>query len=104
MRRFTMIDEGFVCNNCGGKVQPLRYTARDHCPYCLYSIHVDNNPGDRMCECRGMLEPIGIKKYRDTFKIVYSCQKCGQRKVNIMATDDDKNLIIKLSAKPLNNL
>ena len=47
MKKFNMIDEEFICENCLNKVQKLGYTARDHCPFCLYSKHVDINPGDR---------------------------------------------------------
>lgn len=51
MKKFIMKDESFTCNNCGYFVNPLKYTARDHCPNCLYSIHIDINPGDRKNEC-----------------------------------------------------
>ena len=33
MKRFNMIDEEFICENCHQKVNKLNYTARDHCPY-----------------------------------------------------------------------
>ena len=46
-RRFTEIDEEFICENCGKKVEKLGYSCRDHCPYCLHSKHVDKNPRDR---------------------------------------------------------
>ena len=78
MKKFNMIDEVFTCENCGKNVDKLNYTARDHCPYCLYSKHVDINPGDRMNECKGLLEPIGIEKFKDTYKIIYKCKKCNQ--------------------------
>ena len=58
--KFTMIDEDFICEVCSSHVSHLGYTARDHCPYCLYSKHVDNYPGDRMCSCHGKLKPIAI--------------------------------------------
>ena len=51
MKRFNMIDENFVCENCNKMVDKLNYTARDHCPFCLCSKHVDNNPGDRENNC-----------------------------------------------------
>ena len=98
MKKFTMIDEGFVCRNCGNEVLPLKYTARDHCPHCLYSLHLDNNPGDRECECHGALEPIGVKKHKDSYKIIYRCRKCGTNKMNIAAVDDNKDLIIELAS------
>ena len=40
MKNFTMRDEEFICDNCQRKVYTLKYTARDHCPYCLYSKHL----------------------------------------------------------------
>ena len=99
MKRFNMIDEGFMCEQCGKNVTKLEYTARDHCPYCLYSKHVDINPGDRLNECKGLLRPIDIEKYKDTYKIIYKCNKCGETHKNIMARDDNIDLIIELSKK-----
>lgn len=92
-----MIDEPFVCEHCGKKIKPLGYTARDHCPYCLYSKHVDILPGDRSNECQGLLKPIGIEKFKDTYKIVYRCEQCKQLHKNVMAQDDNMDLIIELS-------
>ena len=97
MKNFTMRDEEFICAFCGESVSPLGYTARDHCPFCLYSKHVDVMPGDRNNTCCGLLEPIGIEKFKDTYKIIYKCQKCGELHKNIMARDDDMDLIIELS-------
>lgn len=97
MKRFNEIDEEFICENCGKKVEKLIYSSRDHCPYCLYSKHVDILPGDRNNTCLGLLKPIGIEKYKDTFKIIYKCDKCGMLHKNIIAKDDDFDLIINLS-------
>jgi len=97
MKRFNMIDENFICENCNKKVEKLNYTARDHCPFCLYSKHVDINPGDRKNSCLGLLEPIKIEKFKDTYKIIYRCKKCNVLHKNIVAVDDNFDLIIKLS-------
>ena len=97
MKRFNMIDEEFICENCGEKVSKLEYSARDHCPFCLYSKHVDINPGDRNNECQGLLEPVGIEKFKDTYKILYKCLKCGQSHKNLMAKDDNYDKILILS-------
>lgn len=94
-----MIDESFVCENCNKVVDKLKYSARDHCPFCLYSKHVDINPGDRSNECKGLLKPVDIEKFKDTYKIIYRCEKCNQIHKNIAATDDDINKIIELSVK-----
>ena len=96
-KKFTMIDEEFICDVCGMSVEPLGYTARDHCPYCVCSKHVDINPGDRANECKGLLKPIGIEKFKDTYKIIYKCEKCNEIHKNIMANDDNYDLIIELS-------
>ena len=92
-----MIDEEFVCENCNKHVKKLGYTARDHCPFCLYSKHIDINPGDRLNTCRGMLVPIGIEKFRDSYKIIYKCDKCNTIHKNIIAKDDAYDKIIDLS-------
>lgn len=95
---FSKKDEEFICQNCNKKVAKLGYTSRDHCPYCLHSIHIDNNPGDRSCSCLGDLKPIGVENHKNgLYKIIYKCSKCGVIKKNIQATDDDINEIIKIS-------
>lgn len=99
MKKFNMIDEEFICEVCNKKVSKLNYTARDHCPYCLYSKHVDINPGDRKNTCQGILKPIDIEKYKNTYKIIYKCLKCNQTHKNIMATDDNFDKIIELSCR-----
>ncbi len=97
MKTFTMRDEEFVCENCGKNISKLNYTARDHCPFCLFSKHLDINPGDRLNTCHGLLKPIAIEKFKDSYKIVYKCTKCGMIHKNIMATDDNMDLIIELT-------
>lgn len=97
MKKFNMIDNEFICEHCNQKVSKLNYTARDHCNHCLYSKHVDINPGDRTNTCHGLLVPIDIEKFKDTYKIIYKCDKCGIIHKNIMAIDDDMDEIIKLS-------
>ena len=98
MKKFNVIDEEFICENCKKKVSKLKYSCRDHCNYCLYSKHVDINPGDRLNNCKGLLKPISIEKFKDTFKIIYKCEKCNTIHKNIIAKDDNYDLIIELSS------
>ncbi len=99
-RKFTKIDEGFVCEHCGKKVEPLGYTCRNHCNSCLYSKHVDINPGDRQELCHGMLEPIKVElDSKKGYVIIYRCTKCGAIRKNKAAEDDNINLLIKLTAQ-----
>lgn len=102
MKQFTKRDEGFICENCGHKVEKLGYTSRDHCPKCLCSKHVDNMPGDRENSCHGILRPIKVEiNNKKGFVIIYKCDKCGIIKKNKAAEDDDKDLLIKLTAEEI---
>ena len=97
MKKFTMKDEPFICENCGQHITKLNYTARDHCPHCLFSKHVDVMPGDRQNHCQGLLKPIGLEKFKNSYKIIYKCVKCNELHKNIVAIDDNTDLIIELS-------
>ncbi len=94
---FTEIDEEFICENCGTKVEKLGYSCRNHCPHCLYSKHVDKNPGDREEECHGILKPIDIEiNPKKGYVIVFKCIKCGAIRKNKVAEDDNKEEIYKI--------
>ena len=103
IKRFSKNDEGFICAHCGREVVPLGYTSRDHCPHCLWSLHVDVNPGDRASDCGGELEPVSVlPDPKKEFVIVYRCKKCGATrrcKAALRGDDpDDRRLLIKLTA------
>jgi len=101
-KKFKMVDEDFICEVCGKEVKALVYTARDHCPFCLCSKHLDIQPGDRACDCKGILEPKAIEKgKKDTFKIIYQCNRCGMIKKNKMALDDNYDLILEIMSHPV---
>ena len=98
MKQFTKRDEEFICENCGKKVSKLGYTSRDHCPYCLYSKHVDNMPGDREGDCKGLLKPMQVElDSKKGYVIIYKCEKCGAIRKNKAAEDDNKDLLIQLT-------
>jgi hypothetical protein len=92
---FKKTVEDFKCINCGFIVKGNGYT--DHCPNCLWSLHVDINPGDRQCKCLGKLKPISAVYYRNgNFKISYICLKCGTKKQVYSAADDNQDELEKL--------
>lgn len=100
-KTFVKKDEEFICNHCGKKVKKLGYTSRDHCPTCLYSKHVDINPGDRQEKCQGNLVPISVQlNSKKGYIIIYKCDKCGKIRKNKAADDDNMQLIIQLTACP----
>jgi hypothetical protein len=98
-RRFTRTTESFDCTNCGAHVVGDGFT--NHCPRCLWSRHVDENPGDRAASCRGAMKPIAIIAQRDELVVVQECVVCGHRWRNRTSPDDDRALVIRLSATPL---
>jgi len=61
----------YICKNCKKEVS---YKApgtknRNHCPYCLYSVHVDNSIGDRKSKCWGLMVPTG-KMFKNDAEVV----------------------------------
>lgn len=101
---FTKNDNGFVCGHCGQRVEPLGYTSRNHCPFCLWSRHLDIMPGDRASDCQGLMEP--VKVFTDPKKgyvILHRCTVCGalrrNRAAHLAASQpDDLDLLISLTA------
>lgn len=94
---FVKNDNEFVCKNCGKKVNKLNYTSRDHCNFCLHSLHVDITPGDRQNECRGDLVPVNVLQTSKKGQvIIYRCAKCGTEVRNIVAIDDDREMIYEI--------
>lgn len=89
---FLKCIEDFVCNNCGESVKGDGYT--NHCPKCLYSKHVDINPGDRKAICNGVMEPIHVEYKRNGYIITHRCKKCGHTKRNRASEKDSMDKII----------
>ena len=89
---FIMRNESFMCEHCGSEVT-LHPTgsARNHCPKCLYSKHVDaDSPGDRLATCHGLMEPIDTDYKKNKGDMIrHRCTKCGKEMLNIVAPDDD---------------
>ena len=101
-KRFRKNDAGFICVNCKKEVAPLGYTSRNHCPHCLFSLHVDIMPGDRQNTCGGFLEPFLTEPSADLKKgagyiILFRCVKCGVKIRNRAANGDNIKLLIKLT-------
>lgn len=89
---FIMINEAFTCMHCAKEV-PIHPTgsARNHCPFCLHSLHVDQHfPGDRAAHCGGLMHPVGIEYRKNKGDmLIHRCQQCGKESINKIAPDDD---------------
>jgi rubrerythrin len=94
MKKFTKNKENFACEHCGVVTQGDGYT--NHCAQCLWSKHVDVNPGDRAAACGGLMKPSEVERKGDTYIIKHKCQKCGHIKPNKMAKDDNFDTLIEL--------
>lgn len=96
-------EDGFICKNCQAFVHTHPLVSgvqnRNHCPYCLWSRHVDwQLAGDRMSACKANMEPIGLtvkqnyKKYASMgngeLMLVHRCNDCGRISINRIAGDD----------------
>ncbi len=95
----TLDGDFFVCKNCDTHV-PLAAPGtknRNHCPFCLHSVHIDLEPGDRKNACMGVMPPIG-KFYKPDGEemLVHQCIKCKFIRKNRVAGDDSFELLEKL--------
>lgn len=102
MAKFIARNDGFVCEHCGKSVEPIKYggSYRNHCPFCLWSKHVDGElPGDRANPCQGLMDPVAVTTRRTgEFVLTHRCTKCGFERYNRVAGDDDFDLVTKISA------
>lgn len=85
-RKFQRKIEDFVCKNCGFSVKGNGYT--NHCPKCLWSRHVDDNPGDRENQCKGMMKPVGAFLKNGKWGLAHKCIKCGKEKTVFLSQID----------------
>jgi len=99
-RKFQKKVEDFTCEKCGFSVKGTGYT--NHCPKCLWSKHVDVNPGDREEKCCGMMSPIKVETEGGEFVITHKCVKCGLEKRKKVEKTDDFDEVIKVSKKSQN--
>lgn len=83
---FIKVKEDFICENCKTKVKGNGYT--NHCPSCLYSKHVDIDPGDRLSKCGGLMKPIEYEVKNGETSVVQECLKCGHKKKNKLSPED----------------
>ncbi len=94
-KKFQRHFEDFICEHCGQSVSGNGYT--NHCPKCLWSKHVDVNPGDRAAICQGLMKPIDLEQRADEQAIIQHCIKCGFERKNKVVKEDDVDEVIKLS-------
>lgn len=90
--KFVRKKEDFTCEQCGAEVCGNGYT--NHCPACLWSKHVDVNPGDRAELCGGIMQPISLAKKKEKFSLTHQCLACGAERHNITADVDNLEILL----------
>ncbi len=99
----SQTDDGFLCKHCNVYVSSASFLSgvqnRNHCPYCLWSRHVDlYQAGDRLSACKSPMKPIGLtvkairKKYgpgHGELMLIHLCIECDRLSINRIAADDD---------------
>ena len=96
--------DGFTCRNCGAFVAWAGggTLQRNHCPWCLYSLHLDFEPGDRSADCGALMEPIAVwVRRKDEWCLIHRCLACGALSSNRVASDDHELALLSIAARPL---
>lgn len=97
-------NDTFTCKVCGRFIVPEGAGSehRNHCPNCLSSLHVDEEPGDRASDCGGIMEPIGVwVRKNGEWAVIHRCKRCGKLSSNRVAADDNPMKLMSIAMKPL---
>ena len=112
----------FICSHCHKEVSdfPIGTMQRNHCPFCLWSLHLDEEiPGDRKSNCHGLMQPIGLTSKSNPIvhlarhasgvvarhlrideigelMLVHRCEKCGIFSKNRISGDDASSQLVEL--------
>ena len=100
----------FRCAHCGYIVSSAYQLSgvnnRNHCPYCLWSRHLDlYAAGDRLSACKASMQPVALttkhsrNKYgcgRGELMLVHLCTDCGDVSINRIAADDDTSTLLEV--------
>ena len=99
----------FRCAHCHNLVPSTHIVSgvnnRNHCPYCLWSFHLDLFvAGDRLSACKGQMKPVGLtmKKGRNKYRLgaggelmlIHQCSECGTLSINRIAADDHPDSVM----------
>jgi hypothetical protein len=77
---------------------------RNHCNYCLWSKHVDEEKGDRKAVCHNGMKPIALTFKHEGYgkqgelMLVHQCQglDCKKISINRIARDDGNNQVLDI--------
>ncbi len=93
-KKFQKNIEDFTCEKCYHKMIGDGFT--NHCSECLWSKHVDNNPGDRACVCKGLMQPTKVFG-SPASDILHRCEICKLEKKNKLSKKDNFEKILEIA-------
>ena len=96
--------DSFTCSVCGRLVtaEGAGVNHRNHCPNCLSSLHLDNEPGDREADCGGIMDAVAVwVRKNGEWAIIHRCRRCGKLSSNCAAADDNPMKLMSIALKPL---
>lgn len=94
---FIKNKEDFICENCGFENLGNGYT--NHCSRCLFSKHVDIEPGDRLNVCGGLMESVYVSYTNNDKYVIHKCLKCTFEKKNLLNGNDSVEMMIQIQKK-----
>jgi len=99
-KEFQRKVEDFQCEHCGVHVEGNGYT--NHCPECLWSKHVDVNPGDRAANCGGLMRPIEVLQSSGSYILMHKCTTCEYVKKNKLSRNDNMEAVVAIARELAN--
>ena len=114
-KRWQNVNTDFRCSHCQQMVfteTAIGTTQRNHCNFCLWSLHVDTKPGNRASLCRARMEPVALtfkhngwdkygKERTGDIMLVHLCKGCGEININRIAGDDPESEIMAVFNRSL---
>ena len=96
--------DSLTCRACGRLVVSAGAGTdhRNHCPNCLCSLHVDEEPGDRASDCGGVMDAISVwVRKNGEWAIIHRCRRCGRLSSNRIAADDNPMKLTSIAMRPV---
>ena len=94
----------FQCDHCHELVEQYAPGTRhrNHCPRCLWSVHLDDQAGDQAAGCGEMMEPVAVQvRANGEWLLIHRCKRCHTLHANRIAGDDNELALLSLAVRPL---
>lgn len=100
----SVLTDTFACVRCGLTVTGAAPDGvrRNHCPSCLYSLHVLDHAAGGRSACGSRMAPISIAVLRGgDWMVIHRCTRCGELTSNPICQDDNQLILMRMAVRPL---